>query len=129
MKDITIFDDKDLSGLLRDVFNHSQKRRDILDGVIKQLREMIRDIDSAVMLAPVLKEYLDVLGRNDEHLLKIATIVQRIISAESYQKGGDMGELLSEQEKSALLRAATQDLHAGLVELELLTAPKEVPGV
>jgi len=118
MKDTKIFDDKDLSGLLKDVYSHSQSRRAILTDVIDQIRKMICDLDTAVMLAPVLKEYLDVLGRNDEHLLKIATVVQRIIAAESAGGSGDVSEILSAAERQALLKAAMVDLESGLVEIE-----------
>ena len=119
MKDTPIFDDKDLSSLLRDVYNHSDTRRKMLMDVITQVRGMIIDLDTAVMLAPVLKEYLDVLGRNDEHLLKIATVVQRVISAEASGNSGDVGQILTEAERKSLLSAAMVDLDTGLAKLSL----------
>lgn len=130
MKDTTVFGDKDLSHLLRDIFDQSEKKRTILYDVIKQLRAMIVDMDSAIMVGPVLKEYIDVLTRSDEHLVKIATIVQRIISADSYQKGGgDLSEVLSPEERKALLSQAVSELDVEIkkYETELIALPPEVP--
>ena len=124
MKDTNVFDGKDLSHLLKDVFEQSERKRDILYGVIFQLRAMMTDLDSVIMVGPVLKEYIDVLTRSDEHLLKIATIVQRIVSADAYQKGGgDLSELLSPEERKALLAQAVSELDDYEKKMTALPAP------
>lgn len=124
MKDTNVFDGKDLSHLLKDVFEQSERKRDILYGVIFQLRGMMTDLDSAIMVGPVLKEYIDVLTRSDEHLLKIATIVQRIVSADAYQKGGgDLSDLLSAEERQKLLSQAMSELDDYEKNLKALPTP------
>jgi hypothetical protein len=56
----------------------------------------------AIQLIPMIKEYLEINVKNDEQLVKLATVVQRLIAAES--KGGSESEFgLSEKEKTQLL--------------------------
>jgi len=59
----------------------------------------------------MLKEYLEINVKNDEQLVKLATVVQRIIAAEkrvSSDSGDEFG--LSEQEKQQLMDAIESDV-------------------
>jgi len=52
----------------------------------------------------MIKEYLDINVKNDEQLVKLATVVQRLIAAE--QKSGSESEFgLSDKEKEQLLKS------------------------
>ena len=63
---------------------------------------MIKDGDTAVQIVPMIKEYLEINVRNDELLVKLASIVQKIITAES--KGESESEFgLSEIEKQEIM--------------------------
>ena len=71
---------------------------------MKEVVGFIKDGDTAVQIIPMLKEYLEINVKNDDQLVKVAAIVQRIIAAES--KGGSEEEFgLSEAEKEQLLGA------------------------
>ena len=64
----------------------------------------IKDGDTAVQIIPMLKEYLEINVKNDDQLVKVAGIVQRIIAAES--KGSSEDEYgLTESEKEQLMDA------------------------
>ena len=68
----------------------------------KRLVTFIKDGDTAVQLVPMIKEYLEINVKNDDQLVKMAGIVQRLISAE--QKSSSEDEFgLSEEEKNQLL--------------------------
>jgi hypothetical protein len=58
----------------------------------------------------MLKEYLEINVKNDEQLVKLATIVQRITAAErrSSESGDEFG--LSEAEKQQLMDAIESDV-------------------
>jgi hypothetical protein len=57
----------------------------------------------AVQLIPMIKEYLEINVKNDEQLVKLAQVVQRLIAAES--RSGAEGEfLLSDREKEQLVK-------------------------
>jgi hypothetical protein len=53
-----------------------------------------------------IKEYLDVSVKNDDALIKLAAIVQRMMKNESDGDGG--GLLLSEEEKKQLMEAMNE---------------------
>ena len=68
----------------------------------KELVQFIKDGDTAVQIVPMIKEYLEINVKNDDQLVKLAGIVQRLISAES--KAGAEDEFgLSEDEKQQLM--------------------------
>lgn len=118
MKDTDVFDGKKLSDILKDIHDNSLGKRQNISSVITQLTGMIKSADDAVLLVPLIKEFYDVGIKNDEHMVKVATIVQRLISAESYADGETGGVLLSEAEKERLLANAMEEFNAQVVEVE-----------
>ena len=79
-----------------------QFNRKQLDVLTKELVQFIKDGDTAVQIVPMIKEYLEINVKNDDQLVKMAGIVQRLISAEG--KAGSEDEFgLSEEEKTQLL--------------------------
>jgi hypothetical protein len=70
--------------------------------LVKEVTSFIKDGDMAIQLIPMIKEYLEINVKNDEQLIKLATVAQRLIAAEA--KGGAEAEFgLSEKEKEQLL--------------------------
>jgi len=77
---------------------------------MKEVVGFIKDGDTAVQIIPMLKEYLEINVKNDEQLVKLATIVQRITAAEKRisDNGDEYG--LSESEKEQLMNAIESDV-------------------
>ena len=100
--DYEIFDGKSLSSLFKDIYDNTQHNRKQLDVLTRELVQFIKDGDSAVQMVPMIKEYLEINVKNDDQLVKMASVVQRLISAEG--KAGSEDEYgLSEEEKTQLL--------------------------
>tara|TARA_R110002020_G_scaffold291940_1_gene507330 strand:+ start:28 stop:423 length:396 start_codon:yes stop_codon:yes gene_type:complete len=100
--DYEIFDGKSLSSLFKDIYDNTEYNRKQLDVLTKELVQFIKDGDTAVQIVPMIKEYLEINVKNDDQLVKLAGIVQRLISAES--KAGAEDEFgLSEDEKQQLM--------------------------
>ena len=100
--DYEIFDGKSLSSLFKDIYDNTEYNRKQLDVLTKELVQFIKDGDTAVQIVPMIKEYLEINVKNDDQLVKMAGIVQRLISAEG--KGGSDDEFgLSEKEKEQLI--------------------------
>ena len=100
--DYEIFDGKSLSSLFKDIYDNTQFNRKQLDVLTKELVQFIKDGDTAVQIVPMIKEYLEINVKNDDQLVKMAGIVQRLISAEG--KGGSDDEFgLSDKEKEQLI--------------------------
>ena len=102
-----IFEGKSLSDLFKDIYENTERNKTQLEVLMKEVTSFIKDGDTAVQIIPMLKEYLEINVKNDDQLVKMAAIVQRIMAAES--KGGSDDEYgLSEAEKEQLLNAVEE---------------------
>ena len=102
--DYEIFKGKSLANLFEDIYKNTERNKTQLEVLMKEVTSFIKDGDTAVQIIPMLKEYLEINVKNDDQLVKVAAIVQRIIAAES--KGGSEEEFgLSEAEKEQLMGA------------------------
>ena len=98
-----LFKGKSLSSLFEDIYNNSKHNKHQLEVLVKEVTSFIKDGDMAVQLIPMIKEYLEINVKNDEMLVKMASIVQKIVAAES--KGSSENEFgLSDSEKEQLLK-------------------------
>lgn len=107
-KDALLFDDKKFSDLLRDIYTNTKKKENQITELINQLKPLIRNMTDASMMVPLIREYLEVSVKNDDNLVKLTAIVQRLLVASSKSSSGDDG-MLTEEEKAQLIDAA-QDL-------------------
>jgi hypothetical protein len=108
--DYEIFEGKTLSDVFKDIYDNSKTNKQQLEVLMKEVVGFIKDGDTAVQIIPMLKEYLEINVKNDEQLVKLATIVQRITAAErrSSDSGDEFG--LSEAEKQQLMDAIESDV-------------------
>ena len=100
--DYEIFDGKSLSSLFKGIYDNTEYNKKQLDILTKELVGFIKDGDTAVQLVPMIKEYLEINVKNDDQLVKMAGIVQRLISTEQRASAEDEFGL-SEEEKNQLL--------------------------
>ena len=100
--DYEIFEGKSLSSLFKDIYSNSKRNKTQLEILVKEVSGFIKDGDMAVQLIPMIKEYLDINVKNDELLVKLASIVQRLIQAENKSTSSDEFSL-SDGEKAQLL--------------------------
>ena len=108
--DYEIFDGKSLSSLFKDIYDNTEFNRKQLEVLTKELVQFIKDGDTAVQIVPMIKEYLEINVKNDEQLVKLATIVQRLATA---AKQGDSDEEfgLSDKEKEQLMANMTDTIN------------------
>jgi len=102
--DIEIYKNKKFSDLCKDIVKNSENNRDQLDILISDLRSMIKTANDALMIVPLIKEYLDVQVKNDEQLVKLAAVIQRIISRQTVGADGEMNGFLTEEEKRQIMQ-------------------------
>ena len=96
-----LFDGKNLSSLFKDIYENQQNKKKNISEMIESLRKLIRNIGEATVLAPIIRDLIDTSVKNDDHLIKLATIAQRLAAAEAKGIGED--GWLSEHEKTQLL--------------------------
>jgi hypothetical protein len=108
--DYEIFKGKTLGDVFKDIYDNSHTNKKQLEVLMKEVVGFIKDGDSAIQIIPMLKEYLEINVKNDEQLVKLATIVQRITAAEgrATADGDEFG--LSESEKEQLMNAIESDV-------------------
>ena len=88
----------------KDIVKNSENNRDQLDILISDLRSMIKTANDALMIVPLIKEYLDVQVKNDEQLVKLAAVIQRIMSRQTVGADGEMTGFLTEEEKRQIMQ-------------------------
>ena len=96
------------SDLMSDVYHNSKRTSRQINQLIAQLQPLIRSSSDATIIVPLIKEYLEVSVKNDDHLVKLTAIVQRYISTKQTIVGSD--SLLSDEEKKQLLQIADDTL-------------------
>lgn len=102
--DKEIFEGKSLSNLFSEIYDNSKETKGQVKALIGELKPLIENIGDATLIVPMIKEYMEIGVKNDEHLIKLATVVQRMENAQA--KGGaeefdfsDLQSLLEEQEE------------------------------
>ena len=96
-----IFEGKTFQDLTHDIYKNTIDRKKQIDLLISEIHGFITTIDDVILVAPIIKEYMEVSIKNDEHLVKLAGVLQRIISKSS--GADDESMLLSETEKEELM--------------------------
>ena len=98
--DKNIFGKKKFSDILKEIYDNSKEKEKQISTLISELRPLIRDIGDATLIVPLIKEYLEIGVKNDEQLIKMAAIIQRVVNNEG---SGEDSLGISEAEKQALL--------------------------
>ena len=102
--DIEIFKGKSFADLMKDVYDTSKKKDRQINMLIGELRPLIKNVGDATVIVPLIKEYLEVGVKNDEALVKLAAVVQRLISTNNrVQAETGNSWMLSEEEKKQLM--------------------------
>ena len=103
-KDFKIFGDKNLSDLSQEIYENSKLKKTQIELLVQEVHGYIQGIEDIAIVGPILKELLDVGVKNDDNLLKLATVIQRIMSKHQVTDDSDVG-LLSEDEKEELMNS------------------------
>ena len=102
--DKEIFKGKTLSDLFGEIYDNSKETKVQVRALINELKPLIEGIGDATLIVPMIKEYMEIGVKNDEHLIKLATVIQRIETAQAKGDGAgdfdfsDLQDLLEEQE-------------------------------
>jgi hypothetical protein len=110
--DKEIFDGKTLSDLFSEIYKNTDSKRQQINTFVSKLVMLIRTPEDAAVIGPVIKDFIEVNVKNDEHLLRVAQIAQRIVGVAT--KSSNLDGLLSEEEKQSLLK----DIHMELEEIK-----------
>jgi hypothetical protein len=86
--------------ILKEIYDNQKKKEVQISALIGELKPLINDIGDATLIVPLIKEYMELGIKNDEQLVKMATIVQRALAS---GKSEDDSFGMTEEEKKQLL--------------------------
>jgi hypothetical protein len=99
--DFVLFGEKKLSDLFQEIYSNQRNKKQKIADLIEEFKKSIRHAGDIAEIGPVIKDLVKFSVENDDLLLRLATIAQRIIAAES--KGPSDDGFLSEAERAQLL--------------------------
>ena len=119
--DKEIFKGKTLSDLFGEIYDNSKETKSQVKGLIAELKPLIENIGDATLLVPMIKENMEIGVKNDEHLIKLATVIQRLEIAASKGETGefDFSELQDLLEESQETQEEVKDVEKPQDEEEL----------
>ena len=97
-----LFPGKNLSGLFKNIYDNQQSKKQRISELIAEMKKVIRHSGDMAVIGSIIKDLVDTSVRNDESLLKMAAIAQRMVASKE-KVDGDTG-FLSDQEKEQLLQ-------------------------
>jgi len=98
--DSNVFGKKKFSDILKEIYDNQKKKETQISSLIGELKPLINDLGDATLVVPLIKEYMELGIKNDEQLVKMATIVQRTLAS---NKSEEEGFGMTEDEKRQLL--------------------------
>ena len=116
-----LFDDKSFGDLLKEIHGNQKKKAKQLASLIAELRPLVQSLGDATVVVPLIKEYMEISVKNDDQLIKMAAIVQRLSTGVT--NNGDSG-LLTEEELNQLQDIA-EEISKTVEEPKQLEQPKE----
>lgn len=96
-----LFPGKNLSGLFEDIYKNQVSKKDRISQLIVELKQKIKHNGDIAVIGPIIKDLIDTSVKNDDALVRLATIAQRIMLANNKSEGED--GFLSAEEKAQLL--------------------------
>jgi hypothetical protein len=101
---ITLFGKKTFADLLKEIHTNSSNKEKEIRNLIEGLKPFITSAGDAVIIVPLIKDYLDVSVKNDDLLIKMAGIVQRAMNSNT----GEDSLLLTDSDKEMLFQSMQQ---------------------
>lgn len=99
LNDFEVFEGKNFSELMKDIYDRSDDKKDKISTIIDSLKSLIVTIEDAVSILPMIKECMEVGVKNDEQLVKMAAVLQKLVSSRAFAESSsdeldfDMEEL------------------------------------
>jgi len=118
--DYEIFKGTTLADMFKKIDGNSTRNKIQIESLIQELMVFIKDPNSAIQLFPMISDYMEANIRNDELLVKLLAVVQRVMQTEAKAEDEDYG--LSELEKDQIIRKleeTTKDIQKEVDDISL----------
>jgi len=120
--DYKVFDNVTLSDLFKKINDNSARNKIQIETIIQDMMVFIKDPRSAAELFPMISGFMETNVRNDELLVKLGAVVQRVMQSDSQSGTDDFG--LTDREKEDILQkinSATESIQSEIDDITLQT--------
>lgn len=102
---IQVYGERTFGDMLRDLEERNDNRKKSIEELVDKLTDMVDNPDNAIVLVPLIKEYLEIDVNNDKHKVDMMKILQKLyktkINADDISGGGDLSEEVKNMVKEA----------------------------
>lgn len=113
-KDTIIFKNKSLSDVFNEIYKNTKGKERQINSLIGELKPLIKNVNDATIIVPLIKEYLEIGTKNDEHVVKMAAIIQRYITSANKSQDSknnvpdDIADFISDEELNDIKNEANK---------------------
>jgi hypothetical protein len=100
--DFQLFPGKSLSGLFEDIYNNQVSKKQKISSLIEEMKKLIKHAGDVETVGTIVANLIDTSVKNDDQLVKLANLAQKIVAADKKSEGQD--GFLTEFEKNQLLQ-------------------------
>tara|TARA_B100000131_G_scaffold318750_1_gene363251 strand:- start:3659 stop:4036 length:378 start_codon:yes stop_codon:yes gene_type:complete len=118
--DYKVFDNVTLSDLFKKINDNSERNKIQIETIIQDMMVFIKDPRSAAELFPMISDFMEANIRNDELLVKLGAVVQRVMQSDSKNGADEFG--LTDKEKEDILskiNKATESIQSEVDDITL----------
>ena len=119
-----LFKGKSFKDLCRDIYTNQESKKEQIEVLISELRPLIKKVEDAMIVVPLIKDYLGISVSNDELLVRLAAVIQKIMVTEAQAPDGNpIG--LTETERKSLWDQVEAIKQADKIVVQKLSSKKE----
>ena len=110
--DFEVFKGKSFKDLCKDIYANQLQRKAQIESLINDLRKMCVAVNDLPMIIPFIKDYINAANVNDEHLIRLAAIIQKLIVADEQAKMTNGGLGMSDEERRQIMAELNTEFDA-----------------
>lgn len=106
---IRVYEGRSFGDMIRDLENRNDRRKETIEELVDKLTDMVDNPDNAIVLVPLIKEYLEVDTENDKHKVDLMKILQKLYKTKMDADDVNMATDLDESVKNQLKEMAAEE--------------------
>ena len=115
-KDLKLYGDYTMQDLYKQVIQNTRKTRKDLKSTIDTLVSHMKTLVDVQVLSPQIANYMNIIVKNEQLMIKIATVAAKV-NYVAYKNSGQQGVELSQQQKQKMMKQASTQATSILYEL------------
>lgn len=101
--EIRVYEGRSFGDIIRELEERNRSRKETIEQLIDKLTDMVENPDNAIVLVPLIKEYMEIDSDNDKHWVDMMKVLQKMhktmVNSDDVNMGGDIGDSVKKQIK------------------------------